>query len=243
MLVERRRSVASQATTILAERIRSQIYAPGSRLPSESELAAELGVSRASVRSALARLAAEGMVLRKQGDGTYVNARLENLPTTLDGLWNFLRLIEFSGRAPSIRVLSRTVRPATESEVEALALEEEEPVFFLQRVFYADSTPAILAGNAIPLAALRLPPEQCDGQLPIDELVATCCGAQIAYDIFDIGAVLPDAETRAVLEIAEERPLLHLRQVFYDRQNEPLLCGSSHYDDKLLGLRLVQSWT
>lgn len=243
MLIERPRTITAQVSDLLASRIRSQEYAPGARLPSESELALQLGVSRATVRSALARLATQGLVLRKQGDGTYVNSRLQHIPTTLGGLWNFLRLIEHNGHEPSIRVLSQAVRAASESEIEALALEEDEPVFYLRRVFFADDTPAILAGNAIPLASLRLPPEQCDGQLPIDEFVARYCHAQIAYDIFDIGAILPDIEAQATLHLDAHYPLLLLRQVFYDRQNEPLLCGSSSFNDKLLGLRLVQSWS
>lgn len=243
MLIERPKSVTTQVSDLLAERIRSQEYAPASRLPSESELAAQLGVSRATVRSALARLATQGLVLRKQGDGTYVNAHLENIPTSLGGLWNFLRLIEFSGREPSIQVLSRAVRPATEGEIESLALQEDDPVFFLQRVFLADGMPAILASNAIPLASLRFPPEQCDGQLPIDEFIAHYCNSQIAYDIFDISATLPGPDAQGVLRLDADQPVLQLRQVFYDRQNEPLLCGSSVYNEKLLGLRLVQSWT
>ena len=76
MLIERPKSITTQVSDLLAERIRSQEYAPGSRLPSESDLALQLGVSRATVRSALARLATQGLVLRKQGNGTYVNAHL-----------------------------------------------------------------------------------------------------------------------------------------------------------------------
>lgn len=243
MLIERPKSITTQVSDLLAGRIRSQEYAPASRLPSESDLAAQLGVSRATVRSALARLATQGLVLRKQGDGTYVNAHLENIPTSLGGLWNFLRLIEFSGREPSIQVLASEVRPATESEIESLALQEDDPVFFLQRVFFADEMPAILASNAIPLASLRFSPDECDGQLPIDEFVVRYCNSQIAYDIFDIGATLPDPKARAVLRLQPDQPILQLRQIFYDRQNEPLLCGSSAYNEKLLGLRLVQSWS
>ncbi len=243
MLIERPKSITTQVSDLLAERIRNHDYAPGSRLPSESELAAQLGVSRATVRSALARLATQGLVLRKQGDGTYVNAHLESIPSSLDGLWNFLRLIEFSGHQPSIQVLARTVRPASESEIETLALQEGDPVFFLQRLFCADDTPAILAGNAIPLASLRTPPEECNGQLPIDEFIVRYCNSQIAYDIFDISASLPDAATRTTLRLAADQPILQLRQIFYDRQNEPLLCGSSAYNEQLLGLRLVQSWS
>ncbi len=80
MHIERRLPITSQVNAILLERIRTQEYAPGSRLPSESELAGELGVSRASVRSALGRMAGEGLLIRKQGDGTYVNLHIDAHP-------------------------------------------------------------------------------------------------------------------------------------------------------------------
>ncbi|MFZ2489746.1 MAG: GntR family transcriptional regulator [Anaerolineae bacterium] len=243
MLVERRRSVASQATAILAERIRTQMYPPGARLPSESELAVEMGVSRASIRTALGQLATQGLVLRKQGDGTYVNVHVETVPTSLSGLWNFLRLIEMSGRRPSIEVLAQTVRAASSLEQERLLLPPDGQVFCLQRVFFADDVPVILASNALPLDALRVPPLHCDGHLPIDEFIHCYSGAQIAYDIFDISASLPDVAVRAILRLNEHEPIIALAQVFYDRDNQPLLCGSTSYNDKLLSLRLVQSWS
>ena len=242
MLVERSRSVTSQATSILTERIRTQAYLPGSRLPSESELAQELGVSRASIRTALSRLAAQGLVLRKQGDGTYVTIHLDTIPGSLGGLWNFLRLIEFRGQEPSIRVLVQTVRTASEEEARSLALLPDAPVLSLRRLFSADQAPVILANNAIPLNLLRVAPEACDGALPIDVFIRQYCGMEIAYDIFDISAALPGAETCKILQLPAQQPLLSLKQMFYNRANEPLLCGSSEYNEKYLGLRLAQSW-
>ena len=53
------KTVANQVDEILLERIRSGVYLPGSRMPSESELSEGLGVSRATVRTALAKLAAK----------------------------------------------------------------------------------------------------------------------------------------------------------------------------------------
>ncbi|MBE7432483.1 MAG: winged helix-turn-helix transcriptional regulator [Anaerolineales bacterium] len=58
------RSVSNAVDEILLERIRDGSYTPGSRIPSESELSDELGVSRATVRTALAKLAANGLILR-----------------------------------------------------------------------------------------------------------------------------------------------------------------------------------
>src|SRR5690242_21872113 len=59
----------------LAADIRSGLLAPGSRLPSERELARTLEVSRASVREALAALQLQGVVETRKGAGTFVTAR------------------------------------------------------------------------------------------------------------------------------------------------------------------------
>ena len=241
MLVERRRSIASQATTILAERIRTQTYAPGSRLPSESERAVELGVSRASIRSALGRLAAEGLVLRKQGDGTYVNAHIDHIPTRLGGLWNFTRLIENSGYTPRIQLLAQEVCPLTERVMQVLALAASEAALSLTRLFYADDLPVVLTHTIVPLHVLHAPPEECDGQLPLSEFVQRYHNTPINYAIFDIHAALPDADTCQMLR-CNQAPLLKLDQVFYDKANQPIVYSEAYFQDQVIRLRLAQAW-
>lgn len=242
MIVERRRSIASQATTILSERIRTQVYAPGSRLPSESDLALELGVSRASIRSALGRLAADGLVIRKQGDGTFVNAHIEHIPTRLGGMWSFSRLIEQSGHTPRIRLLEQIVRQPDSAEARALRLTDAEPVLSLTRVFCADDIPAILAHSQVPLHMLHLPAEECDGSLPLGEFVHRYYRSDITYVIFDIDATLPDETACAALDLAQGQPLLKLSQVFYDKDNQPVFYSVAYCHDKIIRLRLAQAW-
>src|ERR1700675_2965437 len=64
----RYRSIAAE----LNRRIQNQEYGPGSLLPSEVELANEFGVTRMTVRQALAGLAAPGIIERRHGHGTVV---------------------------------------------------------------------------------------------------------------------------------------------------------------------------
>ena len=90
-------TLASQVEGLLRGRIREGVYAPGSRIPSETELSEELGVSRATVRTVLAKLAVNGLILRKQGDGTYINARVEKISAHLGNVWDFFCLIESNG--------------------------------------------------------------------------------------------------------------------------------------------------
>lgn len=241
MLIERPKSITSQVSDLLAERIRRQDYAPGSRLPSESDLAAQLGVSRATVRSALARLATQGLLLRKQGDGTYVNVHLGSIPTSLGGLWNFTRLIENSGFTPRIELVAQEVRAITARELEVLALTEAEPVLSMTRLFHADELPVVLTHTVVPLHVLHAPPEACDGGLPLSEFVQRYHSTPISYAIFDIEAVLPDAETLRLLP-GDQTPLLKLDQVFFENTNQPIVFSEAFFRTGVIRLRLAQAW-
>jgi GntR family transcriptional regulator len=64
-----------QVAAVLRQRIEDGIYPVGGRLLAEDELAAEFEVSRATIRQAVGELVMEGLVVRRQGRGTYVEAR------------------------------------------------------------------------------------------------------------------------------------------------------------------------
>ena len=72
----------SQVFRLLFDKIRFGDYALGARLPSESELCEEHGVSRPVVRAALSKLRDSGLIVSRQGAGSFVNS---GVPTTHDG--------------------------------------------------------------------------------------------------------------------------------------------------------------
>ncbi len=69
---KRSRSLAQEVMTDLTEKIRSGLYKPGDKLPTEPEVMAEQGVSRTVVREAMSRLQAAGFVETRHGIGTFV---------------------------------------------------------------------------------------------------------------------------------------------------------------------------
>lgn len=80
--MEPRPNLAADAAASLARSIRAGALAPGDRLPSESEIARKLGVSRPVVREAIATLRADGLVQSRRGLGLFVG-RQETLKLTL----------------------------------------------------------------------------------------------------------------------------------------------------------------
>ena len=243
MRVLQSKSIAEQVDEILLERIRSGVYSPGSRIPSESELSDELGVSRATVRTVLAKLAANGFIIRKQGDGTYVNERVRQASAHFGNLWDLTELIAGNGYNPSIRLISMTQRPATGEESLVLALEPGGELICLRRLFYADQRAVILADNVIPVSLLHEPMESIDGSLHIRDIFDRYFHQKIAFVLTNIRSTVLSVEVQEIFGGEADRPILQLRTTFYEKNNLPLALGVNIFDDSFLHLSLAQAWS
>lgn len=236
------KAIVEQVDEILHERIREGIYPAGSRMPSESELSEELGVSRATVRTVLAKLAINGLIIRKQGDGTYVNARVREANAHSGNLWDLVQLIESNGFEPSIQSLAIEKRSATEKEAMVLALEPGEDLLYMRRLFLANGKPVILANNVMPLALLREPWETIDGTLHIRDILQLYCRQKIGFAITDIRSATLDSGACDLLGVEQGRAVLELQVAFYGKDDIPLALGINFFDDSSLRLSLVQAW-
>lgn len=241
MVIDRPKPIVDQVNQILREQIRSGVYPPGRRLPSESELAKTFGVSRATIRTVLAALEAERIITRRQGDGTYINKRLIEVDTQLGSKWDFRCMIEDSGRVPSIKAISIQRRPPLPQEIEALEISSGDPVFAMVRLFLADEHPVIFSTNVIP-AAFFVDDRQPDIAQPIHQFLRQYCNQEIAYSISDISATLAGAGLSEYLNLAPGDPVLKFFDVFYNPNDQPLVFGENYYDDKVLRMRVARAW-
>src|ERR1700760_3850567 len=146
-------TVHAQIEDWLAGQIATGALAPGDRLPTEQDLAAWFGVSRMTLRHALAELARRGLVTRTVGrrGGTFVAApKLEQDLTTLAGFSEQLRRHGMVAGGPG---LSPRRPPAGPAAAAALQLGEEELVYEVRRVRLGDGRPIALERSLFP--ALR----------------------------------------------------------------------------------------
>jgi GntR family transcriptional regulator len=236
-------TLVNQVEDILRGRIREGTYAPGSRIPSETELSEEFGVSRATIRTVLAKLAVNGLILRKQGDGTYVNAHVEEISAHLGNVWDFFCLIESNGYSPSIKLISKEVRPAAEGESHMLSIDTREPVLSLQRIFFADKRPVIFTQNIFPVSLLRTNIDEVDGSLHIRDILLRYFHQEISFVITDIHAVQVGEHVGSLLNASPGKLMLALDVSFYSQDSVMLSLGTNYLDDSVLRLSLVQAWT
>jgi len=118
--------------------IENRIIAPDDALPPERDLAEMLNVSRITVRKAIDDLVEDGLLIRKQGSGTFVSNRVEK---------NFAKLTSFSedmrarGREPRSVWMNRAEGTVTPEESLTLRSSPGTPVFRFHRIRYADDAP------------------------------------------------------------------------------------------------------
>jgi GntR family transcriptional regulator len=128
----------------IEQALRERISAlrPGERLPSDAELCAEFGVSRMTARNAMERLAADGLIRREPGRGSFVAK--PSAHRRANRLMTFSQEMLRAGRSPSSRILTRVVRPSSAIEAASLGIPTHQPVVHLRRLRQADGEPIAL---------------------------------------------------------------------------------------------------
>ena len=134
----------------IAAQITGQTWRPGDLIPSESELATSHNVSIGTVRKAIDRLVAEGLLERQQGRGTYVRRAQFN-----SSLFRFFRFRSEAGERtiPQARILHRKLVAAPAAPAAALRLREGDKVINISRLRLIDGEP--LLAEEIWLDAVR----------------------------------------------------------------------------------------
>jgi GntR family transcriptional regulator len=141
-----------QLQQALREAIEKRVLGPDDALPSERQLAADLNVSRITVRKAIDGLADEGLLERRQGAGNFVCTRIDK---------NFSKLTSFSedmrsrGRNPRSVWLKKAEGTVMPEEALKLAMSPGTTVYRFHRLRYADDAPMSIETATI--AAFALP--------------------------------------------------------------------------------------
>lgn len=135
-----------QLADLLRQRISNGQLNAGDRLPSESELCDEHGVSRGTVVRAIAELVSQGLVSRRQGSGSYVATR--SLHRKAGQLLSFSETVRLDGHKTRQRLLD--YRPAKPAEARQFTI--NEPAMTMRRLRYVDDTPCAIHASCIPIS-------------------------------------------------------------------------------------------
>ena len=218
----------------LLEELENGRYSGAAQLPSELELASDLGVSRTVVRDALSELERDGYLERVRGIGTLVNRDVGQLKNRTVQKLEFYKMIRAMGKEPRSDNLSVTREIASPALVEKLQLPTDAPqtLVFVRRRVMADDTPVLFSTDILPLSLFdnkRL--EGIDFSQPIFDIAARHCHTEVTETVAHLHAVSGPAGIRRQLALRPEQALLQLEEICYSRLCKPVLCCQTYYTD------------
>lgn len=228
-----------QIKALITQSLQSGEWKPGELIPSEVELANRFKVSQGTVRKAIDELAAENLVVRRQGKGTFVATHHE-----ARAQFRFLRLMPDAGEPHSadnkILEVKRVRAPAEVARL--LDIKSGDSVIFIKRVQAFDGAPTIVEELWLPgvifkgLTAERL----AEYKGPMYGLFETEFGTRMIRATEKIRAVSADQDTAELLNVAVASPLLSVERVSFTYGDKPVevrrglyLTDHHHYQNEL----------
>jgi len=228
-----------QIKALLLKSLQAGEWLPGQVIPSEVELAARFGVSQGTVRKAIDELAAENLVMRRQGKGTFVSTHHE-----ARAHFRFLRLVPDEGvpHYPESKFIEVKRVRAPADVARLMDLKSGDAVIFIKRVQYFDGVPTIVEELWLPglifkgLTAERL----VEYKGPMYGLFETEFGTRMIRASEQIRAVCADAGAAQLLNIDLGTPLLSSERVSFTYGDKPVelrrglyLTSRHHYQNEL----------
>jgi GntR family transcriptional regulator len=213
-----------QIKSLILQSLQAGHWKPGDLIPSEIELAARFRVSQGTVRKAIDELAAEHLLVRRQGRGTFVATHAEQHVQ-----YRFLRLLPDHGDADSEGPAQRSIidckrQRAPADVARTLGLRTGDAVLQVRRVLAFQGVPTILEDLWLPGSAFKgLTAERlASHQGAMYALFETEFGVRMVRADEKLRAVAADAQAAEQLQVATGSPLLSVERVAYTYQDAPM---------------------
>ena len=228
-----------KVSEIISKRIEKGEWGPGEALPAEPKFADELGVSQGTIRKALDAIAREKLVVRKQGQGTYVTEK-----TSDSKLFKFFRIVDGTGKQliPQSRIIKIRKSKATVRHQRLLELTKGTNVWKIYRVRLLKKRPAINESVILPYPLF---PEldRLDIALPntLYDLYQKKFGIFIHTVIETISTVEADANDSRNIKIERGTSLIEIKRIAKVKSGKPVELRVSRIKTKGLAYKTIIS--
>lgn len=219
-------------TQLLSE-MKSGIFAECSRLPRETELSEQLGISRTQLRDALSELEREGFITRRHGVGTIINRHVLQVRNRMDIEMEFLEIIRQNGYQPGVSHVYTKEEMADEYIAEKLKIPMGTAVVRVCRICTADGRPAIYCEDVLEKRLVKEPYALKDLEAPIFSFLQKSCGINAYMDLTELHAVAANEVVAEALEIPVGTPLLNMEEVDFDIDGNAIFYSGQYFVDDL----------
>ncbi len=208
-----------QLKVLLKGRIEDKEWIEGSKIPTENELAKFYGTSMMTVRQAVGLLVNEGLLIKKQGKGTFVaQAKIQKGPNILNSFTEEMKQRGFEVKSELLR-FSRIIPDSDVKKI--LNLSDSDQVYFIQRLRYANNEPiGIQSTNLVYDVVKELNASELTGS--IYKLLEEKFGIQVKYADEFYSAILIDKQMAHLLGISLPAVGFNVKRIGYTANGRPI---------------------
>jgi len=211
-----------QIKTLILRSLQGGEWRPGEAIPSEIDLAARFKVSQGTVRKAVDELAAENLLVRRQGKGTFVATHAEEQVQ-----YRFLRLAADPAATQGSthrEFLDCRRMPAPADVAAVLQLRADDAVVEVRRVLHFSGQPVVLDDIWLPASLFKgLTAERLsEYRGPMYGLFESEFGVRMIRAEEKIRAVSADESVAALLKVAPGTPLLSVERLAFTYGDQPV---------------------
>lgn len=231
-----------QATSLLRDAIKGGAYEPGERLPSETTLAAQLGISRPTLREALLNLKGEGLIIRRHGVGTFVAKALRpQMESGLERMESVLQLAAQHGLDVTVADLEVSIETASGDILRKLDIDPGTEVTCVRRLLLIDGVRAVYMIDAVPSDLLA--PDDIDESFQgsvLDLLRHKSNGSTITHAVADIVAITADANLSRRLDVSRRQALLLLEESLFTESGDAIGYSRNYFVPDLFRFHVIR---
>jgi len=217
-----------QLIEIIREKIETDEFKIGQKIPSENKLSELYQISRMTVRQAIKELVGEGLLYREKGRGTFVckpkinYGFIQKLTTLYDDMLE-------KGYTMRTKILKQEIKPASKAIAKKLNIEENEKIIYILRVRYIENEPIVSVINYIPY---RLCPDLINEDLEnksLYQILAKKYGLVAYKERVSLEPIVASKYDSRLLNIKENAPVHLIKNIIYTKENIIMDYFESHF--------------
>ncbi|MEZ4830581.1 MAG: GntR family transcriptional regulator [Caldilineaceae bacterium] len=215
-------------------------YRPGDKLPPEPELAAQIGVSRATLREALRSFEQQGIISRRQGVGTFVNPRPLYIDSGLETLESIEMLLQSRQLTPILRQRQVRSERALPKAAQRLNLKEGAPLTVLASTYVVADSPVAYLLEVVPTGVVDESTAAAWDMSLLDGLLQHRAFFDLGYGVAHIAPVHGSEEICAALDVDAQTPLFFIEQTVFTGAGTPCFYSRNYYLPQIFDFHVIR---
>jgi GntR family transcriptional regulator len=213
----------------LSSLIRSQGLRSGDLLPAEAVLCDTFGVSRGTLREAMRMLEEEGVLVRRQGKGTFVASLDSLIHNTLDANESVTEMIRGKGMRPGALGVEIAVQGARAAVAKHLKLEPGSPVVVIKRVRTADGLPVAYTEDYLPRGLLADDFAESLKEGSLYDYIEDVLGMELATSVVRLKPIRAAKALARKLGVKQGTLLMFLQQADSGKGKSPFVYSEEYF--------------